>query len=285
MKKTSAALLALCFAICLSAGVFASGNTLYSRPAEYTYDSTLPRVIDEAGILSDYEEAGLEALIDGIISTCSFDVVILTVNSTGEKTVEQFADDYYDYGNYGYGENADGLLFMLNMGGRDYYTSTSGKGIEVFTDYGIEYIGDMVAGELSDGEYFKAFSQYLGYVESFLQDEQNNDIIYDTDTRYKENPFNLDFRIIIMCLAAGFIVSLITVSAMKNKMNTAKPRDSARAYVENDSFNLTFNEDRFLFRTTSRVKVQKNTSSGSAGGSRTHTGGSGRSHGGGGGKF
>lgn len=284
MKKTSAALLALYLAICLSAGVFASGGTLYSRPADYTYDSALPRVIDEAGLLSDYEKSGLEALIDGIISTYSFDVVILTVNSTGEKTVEQFADDYYDYGNYGCGENADGLLFLLSMSGRDYYTSTSGKGIEVFTDYGIEYISDMVVSDLSAGEYFKAFSRYLGYVEKFLQDEQNDNTIYDIGKRYRENPFALDLRTIAICLAAGFIASFITVSAMKNKMNTAKPRDSARDYVGEDTFNLTLNEDRFLFRTTSRVKVQKNTSSG-GGGSSTHTGSSGRSHGGGGGKF
>ena len=74
---------------------------------------------------------------------------------------------------------------------------------------------------------------------------------------------------------------------MNKKMKTAVFKKSAKDYVEAGTFVLTKESDRFLFRTTTRVKIENdttNTGSKSGGGS-VHTGSSGTSHGGGGGKF
>lgn len=283
MKRALSLFLTAVIMLSLTAEAFALEGTLYSRESEYSYDNTISRVIDNASILTDNEEVQLQEKINFIISEYSFDVVILTVNTIGIKTVEEFADDYYDYNNYGYGENADGLLFMLNMGDRDYYTSTCGRAIKVFTDYGIEYISDRVLEKLKDGDYFGAFSQYLELVESFLKSEKSGKPAYDVNRKFKGNVFGIGVKEALACVLIGFFISLILVNSMKNKMNTAKANDSARAYIEPNSFNLTHSEDKFLLRTTSYVKIQ-NTSQGS-GGSRTHTSSSGRSHGGGGGKF
>ena len=37
-------------------------------------------------------------------------LAVVTVNSLEGKTAEAYADDYYDYNGYGYGENDDGLF-------------------------------------------------------------------------------------------------------------------------------------------------------------------------------
>ena len=74
---------------------------------------------------------------------------------------------------------------------------------------------------------------------------------------------------------------------MNKKMKTSFFKKSAKDYVEAGTFVLTKESDRFLFRTTTRVKIENdttNTGSKSGGGS-VHTGSSGTSHGGGGGKF
>ena len=42
----------------------------------------------------------------------------------GGKTAEAYADDYYDYNGYGYGENDDGLLLLVSMGEREWAITT-----------------------------------------------------------------------------------------------------------------------------------------------------------------
>lgn len=287
MKKTLSLIIifiALCSFVFIS---YAAGQN----------NDTLPRVVDKANLLTSLEEEKLSEMIKDINEKHSFDIVILTVNSIGNKTAEQFADDYYDYNNYGYGENFDGLLFMLNMEERDYYTSTTGRGIEVFTDYSIDFIHGEVINYLSSGEYFQAFEQYLSITGELLHQEQTNDIIYDYD-----KPFEYDFaetlpkirtvklfdiEVLFASLLFGFIIAFISVFSMKNKMKIAIAKHSAKDYVLPGTFVITKQADRFLFRTTTKVKVEKSSSnvSGKAGGSSVHTGSSGRSHGGGGGKF
>ena len=314
MKKTIffTVILFICFSLVFTA--FAASLN------DSQYDSSLPRVIDKADILTNSEEKKLNELIEDIMSDYLFDVVILTVNSIGDKTVQEFADDYYDYNHYGYGENSDGILFMLNMDERDYYTCTTGKGIDVFTDYSIELIHSKVISYLSSGQYFQAFRQYIILVSELLKEEQAGGIIYDYDKPFEDEPLNEeqtgggiiydydkpfdsnfveilpkintsvlpDKEVIFISIFMGFFISFASTSIMKRKMKTAVFKKSAKDYVEAGTFVLTKESDRFLFRTTTRVKIENNTTTNTgskSGGSSVHTGSSGTSHGGGGGKF
>ncbi|NLA73067.1 MAG: hypothetical protein GX848_04480 [Clostridiales bacterium] len=291
MKKTIffTVILFICFSLVFTA--FAASLN------DSQYDSSLPRVIDKADILTNSEEKKLNELIENIMSDYLFDVVILTVNSIGNKTVQEFADDYYDYNHYGYGENSDGILFMLNMGERDYYTCTTGKGIDVFTDYSIELIHGQVISYLSSGQYFQAFRQYIILVSELLKEEQAGGIIYDYDKPFDSNFIEILPKIntsvlpakevIFVSILIGFFISFASVSVMNKKMKTAVFKKSAKDYVEAGTFVLTKESDRFLFRTTTRVKIENDTTNtgSKSGGSSVHTGSSGTSHGGGGGKF
>lgn len=58
------------------------------------------------------------------------------------------ADDFYDYNGYGYGEEGDGIIFLISMEERKWQISTCGFGITAFTDAGQEYMADPV--EVSD---------------------------------------------------------------------------------------------------------------------------------------
>ena len=81
------------------------------------------RVIDDANIISESEEAELNDKIKDIQSD-NFDVVILTVNSLGSKSEQEYADDYYDYNGYGFDDEHSGVLFLISMGERKYHIST-----------------------------------------------------------------------------------------------------------------------------------------------------------------
>ena len=77
-----------------------------------------PLLVDEAGLLSEEESSTLINKLEEISQRQKNEVAVVTVNSLEGKTAEAYADDYYDYNGYGYGENDDGLLLLVSMGER-----------------------------------------------------------------------------------------------------------------------------------------------------------------------
>lgn len=263
-------------------------------------------VVDDADLLTSFEEQLLVSKIEEIIEQYSYDVVIHTTPTAGNApSVEAYADDFYDYNGYGYGGNYDGMAFVLVMDSRDYYTSTHGKGIDVFNDSVINYLGDTIVNDLSNGDYYDAFAAYLNEVERYLYEYANGivgDEYYDyygyDDPSGNYNSGSKVKDILVKelgILAFAVVVAGIAVYIMKRRMNTAVAKREANAYIKKDSVNIGYQKDTFLYDTvTKRAKPKNNSSGGSSrpsggggfsGGSRTHTSSSGRTHGGGGGKF
>ena len=130
-----------------------------------------PRLADEADLLSDTECAAIEKQLDELSAQYGLDVVIVTTQSTGSSTPMEYADDYFDYNDYA----PDGVLLLVSMEESDWWISTTGYGIQAFTDAGIEYIGKKVVPYLSDGEYAKAFTAFADLCDQFLAQSKNGD--------------------------------------------------------------------------------------------------------------
>ena len=64
--------------------------------------SQLPRLADDADLLTDSEEKELNQQLDTVSEEQECDVIVVTVDSLNGKTVEEYADDYYDDNGYGY---------------------------------------------------------------------------------------------------------------------------------------------------------------------------------------
>ena len=58
--------------------------------------ATTPKIVDNADLLTDSEEADLEAKAQALADRYEMDVVILTVAGTNGQYIEAYADDYYD---------------------------------------------------------------------------------------------------------------------------------------------------------------------------------------------
>lgn len=69
-----------------------------------------PKIIDNAGLLTSNEESNLEYLAQSIVSFYEMDVVILTVDNTNGADVTTYADNYFDYNDYGIGDDNSGVL-------------------------------------------------------------------------------------------------------------------------------------------------------------------------------
>jgi uncharacterized protein len=254
----------------------------------------LRMVVDDADLLTDSEEASLAERIGFIVEQYNFDVVILTVNSIDGQTPEAFADDYYDYNDY----RDDGVLFLLNMGERDWYISTKGYGITAFTDYGIQQTGSNVLPSLGEGNYFQAFSIFLDDAEGYLSlandgnsydiggDQDDYDITGGNDYTneyYTYSAVDAFAENLPIGIIAGIIISLIIVLVMKGQLKTARAKPFANDFVKRNSLQLINQSDVFTHSTVS--KVHRSTNDSHDGGSSTHTSSSGSTHGGGGGKF
>lgn len=233
-------------------------------------------VIDEAGLLKDNEIKNLSDSIEELTNKYDIDIVLLTVDSLNGKTSTAFADDFYDYNGY----NKDGILFLISMEERDWAISTKGYGIEVFTDYGQEFIFDSMKDDLADNEFYSAFTTFVKQCGKFIKQADSGEP-YDVYNKVKTSAFYL--KTIIISIIIGLIIAIIVTLILKGQLKSVRSQHNANSYVRNGSVKLTGGQDIFLYKNISKIK--KETASSNGGGSSIHTSSSGSAHGGSSGKF
>lgn len=250
----------------------------------------LPRLVDDADLLTDSEEEEIGALLDEISERQQFDVAVVTVYSLEGKTPEAYADDFYDYNGYGYGTSRDGALLLISMEERDWHITTTGYGITAITDAGLEYMADRFVPYMSDGEYADAFAEFAVLCDDFVEQARKggddgsggSSSAYDVGNMPKESfPF---IRNLLCSLAAGLIAGGCGVAAFAAQMKSVKKQSAAGNYIRRGSMKVHQSRERYLYSNVTKTARPKQESS-SSGGSSTHISSSGSSHGGGGGKF
>ena len=279
-------------------------------------------VVDMANILSLEQIDLLEQKIIKITNDYQMDVVILTTYLNNGKSMMDLADDYYDENDYGIDLAKNGLIIVLSLQSNEWYISTSGKAIDVFSDWGIEYLGKVMKPSFANKNFYQGFEDFISYIEKFSiqaetgkpydrynhgdlpnldEDEvvSNDQGVSDQEIKDKE-PLDSNKRIlgsVGMGLIIGFIVSCIRLGKLKTK----KAVKNANEYIKENSFKLTKSNDLYLYQKVTKKRrpssedddiSNSHKSSGSikssthrSSGSSTHHSSSGRTHGGGGGKF
>jgi len=253
--------------------------------------SDLQRFVDEAGLLTGSEGSDLLDQLNEISERQQVDVVVVTVDSLEGASATEYADDFYDLNGYGFGDEGDGILLLISMEERDWAISTSGFGITAFTDAGLEYLSDMIIGDLGDGDYAWAFTTFAEMCDDYITQAKTGEP-YDADHLPKD-PFALVFYLAV-ALAVGFVIALIATGIMRMKLKSVYSQTEADSYVKKGSLKLTTNTDLYLYKDVKRRERPKEEkedhsdnmrSSGSSGGSTTHKSSSGKKHGGASGKF
>lgn len=278
-------------------------------------------IVDMANILSLEQINLLEQKIAKIINDYQMDVVILTTYLNNGKSMMDLADDYYDENDYGIDLAKDGLILVLSLQSNEWYISTTGKAINVFSDWGIEYLGKVMKPSFADKNFYQGFEDFISYIEKFsIQAEtgkpydrynqgdlpnldgdeavSNDQGISDQEIKQKE-PLD-PIKRIFGSVGIGLIIGLIVSGIRLGKLKTKKAVKNANEYVKENSFKLTKSNDLYLYQTVTKKRRPRSDddisnshkSSGSikssthrSSGSSTHRSSSGRSHGGGGGKF
>ena len=267
MKKIFSMILTVCVLLAMSLSIQAS--------------EVLP-LFDEPDLMTDAQEASLAAKLERISEQYQMEVVVAAFETIDGASPMEYADDFYDYNGYGYGENRDGLILIVVMDSRDWWISTRGSAITAFTDAGIEYIGDQIVPYMSADDFAGAFNAFADQCSMFMAQAATGDP-YDVHNlpQPPKEPFNAGMAVVI-AIAVGFIIGKIYADGLKGQLKSVSAQKSAESYVKRGSMNVTTSRDFYLYRSVTKTAKPSDSSEG---GSSTHTSSSGATHGGGGGKF
>lgn len=271
--------------------------------APLAVSASAPKIVDNAGLLTEQEIADLEDRAQQLAQRYKMDVVIVTVNSLEEKSSEQYADDCFDFNGYGIGDDFSGVLLLLSLEYRDWAISTCGETIYALTDYAIQNVFSQISGYLSQNQYYLAFSTYLDALEPYFKAYTDGSPIDGTPDQFngpgtfvpgtqdeiihyepvRDVPWYL--QKVGVSFIVGIVAAGIVLLIMRSQMNTAKMQRGASSYMRPNTYQVRLHRDIFLYSQVRKIRKSENTSSGSGSGSSVHRSSSGRSHGGGHGKF
>lgn len=264
----------------IQTGVLSGGQTTEPEPeaGAMPEDGQLPRLVDDADILTDSEEAEILGVLNEISERQKFDVVIATVDDFEQSDVKKAAYDYYDYNGFGYGDDKDGVLLYLSMGERDMNIAGTGFGIQAFTDFGREQLIEQIKPELGEDDFYGAFMEYAELCDDYVTQAKTGEP-YDVDNPAIEESFT-DKLIkaggaFLLFLVIGFVIAKIIVGSAKKQLISVEEAVHADSYVKDGSMQLTRNTDYFLY---SHIESRYNPKKDDDGGSTIDFGSSGTAH-------
>lgn len=132
--------------------------------AKYIGD-TLVVVDDKAHIWEESSIANILANAKVMSELSGYSIMIVVTNDMFDMTSQEFADDYFDYvltSNEGDTELiADGYLFLINLADREYYLSTYGEAIDVYSDTVLDELFNEIQQFMVDGDYEAAVNKVI----------------------------------------------------------------------------------------------------------------------------
>ncbi|MBE6157627.1 MAG: TPM domain-containing protein [Firmicutes bacterium] len=230
------------------------------------------KVYDFANLFTDNEETKLKDEIDTYINIHNMDLVVVTINSNNKASARDYADDFYDYNDFGIGSTRDGVLFLIDMDNREIWMSTTGNAIKMYNDYRIESSLDQVYSYMSDEEYYTGTSKYISKISDYASKGLPSNSSSVEMSRAK---------IILFSLLGGLILTGIIMGILIAKNRLVRKATTASEYLNKDSVDIKNLGDTLISSHTTKTKIEHDT----GGGSSTHHGSSGISHGGGGHRF
>ena len=235
-----------------------------------SFGASRPRLMDRADLLNDYEESVLLKKLDSISEKLQFDFVVVTERSLNEKEVNSVADRIYDDYGYGYGEEKDGALFLVAVYDREWAISTTGFGNKAFTAEALTYLAEQFLGSLSNENYTKAFNIYVDTGSAIVMQAQSGKSFNASTLPVKP----LGPMWILISAAIAVLISHIFVGILEAELKSVREQKSAKDYVRANSFNLTKQNETFLYTRTQRMKRRSSSSGYRSSGGRSSSGGS-----------
>ncbi|MCQ2748641.1 MAG: TPM domain-containing protein [Clostridia bacterium] len=76
------------------------------------------KVYDFADLLSPSEEEILYERVNQFVMNANLDLALVTISENNKYSEVEYADDFYDYNDFGTDDNCSGMLFLIDMENR-----------------------------------------------------------------------------------------------------------------------------------------------------------------------
>ena len=217
-------------------------------------------VWDEADLLTSREETQLSEKLSKISNEYGAEIVIMTLESSGGRDIDELVNSVYDTMGFGYGAEHNGILLLICMDIREYRILSNGFAGAAITGSDINYIGDVMVPDLSAGNYAVAFDLFADECAYYL-----GSYIYG-------QPFDFGSTMAVS-VVIGLILGLIVALILKGQLKSVRRQNAAHVYVKPGSMEITLHRDLFLYRHVHRTRTTTHSSAGSRSGSSRSLGG------------
>lgn len=271
IKKATVMLMAVMFCLSMSGLTEVKADTGEQDIGEA--DSYIDGwVQDDAGLLTGEEEDALEEECGRLFQAHGTAAYIITTPDFGGGDIKNWQRQVFSQYDLGADSGGSGVMLAISMAERDWGLVGFGTAQEAFSTYARERLGSLILDDLSDGEYYQAFSDYLSIADDYLSAAEAG-TPYTEQHRYREGwRFPVIFGVSFL-LSLG--ISVAVVMTWKKGMNTRVRQKGAMEYLKAGSFYLSNQSDLFLYHTVSRTQRPKHDSS--SGGGSMHSESSGTS--------
>ena len=236
---------------------FLTMNALAANPSS---------LADGAQLLKGSERIAVLNEIGSIEKEYGVRLAVVTVKTTNNVKIGDYANQLLD-STYKDGKNGS---MVLAMDTRDYYLATDTAMRQRISDKGgIPALEEKCLPLLKEKKYADAFKAYALETGELLAYYEANGKAYDPHDAFSWTALLIA---LILGIGGGFLILRYLINTMSNVV----PALAASAYLDENSFDLTEQEDTFLFMNVSRTAKAKK--------SERHDS-TDEKHGGGGGKF
>lgn len=236
---------------------FLTMNALAANPSS---------LADGAQLLKGSERIAVLNEIGSIEKEYGVRLAVVTVKTTNNVKIGDYANQLLD-STYKDGKNGS---MVLAMDTRDYYLATDTAMRQRISDKGgIPALEEKCLPLLKEKKYADAFKAYALETGELLAYYEANGKAYDPHDAFSWTALLIA---LILGIGGGFLIRRYLINTMSNVV----PALAASAYLDENSFDLTEQEDIFLFMNVSRTAKAKK--------SERHDS-TDEKHGGGGGKF
>ena len=223
-------------------------------------DNSIPRYYEEYDLLSDDEEASINAKLEEMSDRLDADVVIWVTSFFGNLDEESFIDACRKHisNNFGYKSNGY-VIMMIDLEAKEtyFYIYSEGKvASKAFSDEFFDDLGDDVISLMESDKCFDAMNKYADSCDEAITESQK--VKYFSVTR------------LIIAAVIGLIIGASVTGSNKAKLKTVRSKTEANYYVREGSMTVTDSRDIYLYSKVTRTEKPRNDgSSGSSGSSHS----------------
>ena len=226
------------------------------------HGENLPRVVDDADLFTDEQEATLNARMEEVVGKLGIGYALFTDDDNHGLSPEEYSSDFLHFGGYGVGDGYGAVVFYISMqpDNRCWRTTSINSYESIFTSYVTYQIDEMVDADIRAGRYYEAYLKHIDFVEELFENdgELTDDMIYSTSS---DDSGDSTLICIIVGVVIGTIVGFMHLASCRKAMRVVSPVD-AHEYLVQDSFNLRDKQVYYLYSTVTKTAKQKSSSGG-----------------------